>query len=385
MSKNGATGGDGQTDPNNQDGNEEQFTVVEVDDKGKPIHQELQEEDANESDQEDSDDDTETEDEAEDERLGHDENDDEDATRAGETVDAKRERRRRENRAKRIRNRVAAAAKDRLIENQGRMLLNLQEQVAQLQGRTVQYDVNLLQSTIAQIEQQQSDAKAVLAKLSKAQDHEGIAEVVELQINLRDQHRQATERLQRAKAQSKPGKRGNGQGTQDTDGDGEAVPAAQTRRPAPDPDVVRRAQGWTAKHDWADSRTGDPEEVEIVRAIDHNLSREGWDPRSNDYWVELTSRVKRRLPHHFKTKPNGSATGGERQLSTDNGGGKKPAQGGPRMAASSQSGSRALGKNEVVVTPARKKAMQEAGMWDDPKKRNRMLAQYSKYDREQAN
>ncbi len=378
MSKDNTAGGGGKTDTDGQD--EEEFIIVETDESGKPINQ--GEAAGHDSEDDDDIDDLERDDDQDDDhdddeqRMGHAEGEQEE-----ETPEERRDRRKREQRAKRVRNRVTAEAKDRLIQNQGRMLLNLQEQVAKLQGRSVQYDVNLLQSQLAQVESQQTDAKAVLAKLVKAGDGEGVAEITELQMQLRDQHRQIAEQLKRAKSQKK--------GKADADDGGEADDEGQQTQqprkgPAPDPEVVRRAQAWAAKHRWADRRKGDPEEVQIVRAIDHNLHQEGWDPRSQDYWDELTSRVRRRLPNHFKkAAPNGEANGGRRV--SDNGG-KRPAAGGPRMAPASQSGggSRPLGKNEVRVTPDRKKAMQEAGMWDDPKKRNRMLAQYAKYDRENA-
>lgn len=384
MSKNNAAGGGGKTDIDNQE--EEEFVVVEVDGSGKPIgQQEEQHEEQEEHDDEERDEDEDHEEQDEDEqRLGHAEGEQED-----ETPEARRARRSREQKAKRVRNRVAAEAKDRLIQNQGRMLLDLQEQVAQLQGRSVQYDQNLLKSQLAQVEAQQADAKAVLAKLVKANDGEGVAEITELQMQLRDQHRQITEQLRRAKGGPKKGQRATGDDETGEEGQQpQQQPQQQPRRgPAPDPEVIRRAQDWAAKHKWGNPRTGDPEEVQIIRAIDHNLHQEGWDPRSDDYWAELTSRVKRRLPHHFKKPaPNGEGNRGERRVSGDNGGNKRPAQGGPRMAPASQSGggSRPLGKNEVRVTPERKAAMIAAGKWDDPVKRNKQLAAYAKYDREQA-
>lgn len=379
MSKNNAAGGGGKTDTDNQE--EEEFVVVEVDASGKPIQGEAAGHDSEDDDQDEDEDQDDADDDADaddpdEQRMGHVEGEQDE-----ETPEQRRDRRKREQKAKRVRNRVAAEAKDRLIQNQGRMLLDLQEKVNKLQGRTTQYDVNLLKSQLAQVESQQGDAKAVLAKLVKAGDGEGVAEITELQMQLRDQHRQISEQLKRA------GKKGNGRAEADDGEGGEETPPQQQRRgPAPDPEVVRHAQAWAAKHKWADPRKGDPEEVQIVRAIDHNLHQEGWDPRSQDYWDELTSRVRRRLPNHFKKPaPNGEGNRGGRRVS-DNGGDKRPAQGGPRMAPASQSGggSRPLGKNEVRVTPDRKKAMQDAGMWDDPKKRNRMLAQYAKYDRENA-
>lgn len=376
MSKDNTAGGGGKTDTEEKD--EEEFVAIEVDGAGKPLNQQQDTGEEEEEHDDDHDDDADAEDPDE-QRMGHEEGDQED-----ETPEERRARRSREQRAKRVRNRVTAEAKDRLIQNQGRMLLNLQEQVAKLQGRSVQYDVNLLQSQLGQVEAQQTDAKVVLAKLVKAGDGEGVAEITELQMQLRDQHRQIAEQLKRAKAGKKGAKTDDG--GEGEEGVEQNPRQQQSRAPAPDPEVVRRAQDWAARHKWADPRKGDPEEVQIVRAIDHNLHQEGWDPRSDDYWHELTSRVKRRLPNHFKkAAPNGDGNGG-RRVNGDNGS-KRSAAGGPRMAPASQSGggaSRPLGKNEVRVTPERKAAMQAAGKWDDPVKRNRMLAEYARFDRDNA-
>jgi hypothetical protein len=41
-------------------------------------------------------------------------------------------------------------------------------------------------------------------------------------------------------------------------------------------------------------------------------------------------------------------------------------------------------KKEVYVTPARKQAMMDAGVWDDPVKRTQMLKAYQAYDKNSA-
>jgi hypothetical protein len=41
-----------------------------------------------------------------------------------------------------------------------------------------------------------------------------------------------------------------------------------------------------------------------------------------------------------------------------------------------------LKANEVYIDPERKKAMQEAGVWDDPKLRQQMLKRYHQFDRD---
>lgn len=39
--------------------------------------------------------------------------------------------------------------------------------------------------------------------------------------------------------------------------------------------------------------------------------------------------------------------------------------------------------NEIVIDPERVKAMKEAGIWDDPKRRAAMIQKYAQYDRQQ--
>src|SRR5688572_5825258 len=98
------------------DDGQEEFVMVEVDDEGKTLNQQPDDE-GNEED-EDLDEESEGPDDEGEQRLGHAEGDQDD-----ETPEERKERRKREQRAKRVRNRVSAEAKDRLIQNQGRMLL----------------------------------------------------------------------------------------------------------------------------------------------------------------------------------------------------------------------------------------------------------------------
>lgn len=360
------------------DDNEEQFVAVEVDEKGNPIQQsqqqaadDTQDEDDQHDDVDGADDDEDSED---DERVGHSEDDDEGGT-AGESVEEKRERRRRENKAKRVRNRAAAQAKDRLLREQGQAILNMQEQIASLQGRTVQYDLNALQGKLQEIQDQQHQAKTVMAKLVKAQDGEGVAEITQLQIQLTEQHRLVSEQLARAKKHAQQHQGGNGREQPDDQRGG--------RKPAPlPPEVQERALEWAEGNKSWFSGASQEDKATVVR-LDKAIMDAGFDPQSDAYWRELDRRVRINLPHHFK-KANGSGRGNGGTKVNDNNNTPRQNSGGPRMAASSQGGARPLGKNEVRVTPERRKAMEEAGIWNNPEKRNRQLAAYAKWDRENA-
>lgn len=376
-----AGGGNGKA-TGEQEEQEEIFVAVETDDKGVPLNAESTSDQAEDLDEEEqaegADDDSD-----DDERVGHDETDDE-GTYEGETPEQKRLRRRRQNKAKRIRNRVAAESKDRLIASQGQMLLDMQEQLARLEGRTVQYDVNMLANQLSQIESQQAEAKKVYANLLKADDHDGVAEVVEIQMNLREQHREIQSKLQRAKTAAAKVKGGAADGATD-DARVEQQPARQRPRQQLDPEVLDRARAWAQQNRWYNPN-GKSEDINIVKAIDAAVHADGFDPRTQDYWDELQERVQRRLPEKFKARTRSNNGNGGRVDNGSGNGGNRPANGGPRMATASQSGngSRSLGKNEVRVSPERKAAMIAAGKWDDPVARNRQLAAYAKYDRENA-
>lgn len=351
---------------------EEELVIIETDDNGKPLPSAKDGAANDDPDDKDQDDDADDPDH-EDERVGHAEGEeDEHARRAGETDDEKRERRRRENKAKRIRNQAAARAKDRIITQYGQTLLTMSEEIAQLKGQSIVHDANRLQQQLQTIEGQQVEAKAVMAQLIKAQDGGGVADVTELQIQLREQHRYVTEQLNRTKVAAARVKAGEG------DGRGASNPN-KGGQPEPNPEIKSRAKEWARKNSWYNPNTGDKEEAALVRAIDGVLEEEGFDPTTDEYWDELTERVKHRLPHHFKKPAARSASDDTRRSS-----GARNSKG-PQMTQASQTGGRRpLGRTEVRISPERKKAMIAAGAWDDPDKRNRMLASYARYDKDNA-
>ena len=119
----------------------------------------------------------------------------------------------------------------------------------------------------------------------------------------------------------------------------------------PDPELVRRATSWASRHSWYNAK-GSEQDTGIIREIDAEVASEGFDPRTSDYWDELTDRARERLPHRFKV--------GER---------KGPAVGDRGEAPSP-------GRKQVRISPQMRAAMEEAGVWDDPKRRNKVLADH---------
>jgi hypothetical protein len=139
----------------------------------------------------------------------------------------------------------------------------------------------------------------------------------------------------------------------------QAYQAQAPRQPQVDSEITHRAKEFMEEHSWYDP-SGKDEDSAIVQAIDNKLADEGYDPRTEDYWDELHSRVKRRLPEKFKAarKPTGG-----------------PAVGSGREHAPVST------RKEIYISPERKSALQEAGVWDDPVLRQRYIKKYAEYDR----
>ena len=125
------------------------------------------------------------------------------------------------------------------------------------------------------------------------------------------------------------------------------------------PKLVRLANDWMEANSWYDPEAGD-EDTQIAKVIDKRLAAEGWDPATKDYWDELDSRLQKRLPHRYtrdagensRRSPRSVVTGSSRESSRGNG-------------------------SQFVLEPEQVRAMKDAGFWDDPEKRNKMIKRYA--------
>ena len=135
----------------------------------------------------------------------------------------------------------------------------------------------------------------------------------------------------------------------------------QPQQPKVDNEVVYHAKEFVKDHPWYDPQ-GNDEESALVLAIDNRMAQEGYDPRSPDYWNELRNRVKRRLPEKFESN-------------------RRKAVGGPSLGGSSENAAGRTNRREVYISPERKAALMEAGVWDDPVLRQRYIKRYMEYDR----
>ncbi len=136
--------------------------------------------------------------------------------------------------------------------------------------------------------------------------------------------------------------------------------ASNQQTGAVNPEVQRYANDWMKNNEWYDPNGRDTDS-RIAKVIDEQLSEEGWDPARKDYWEEFDKRLQNRLPHLYndsydeqpRRRPRSVVTGSGREVSNSRGG------------------------NTFVLTPEQVRAIKEAGMWDDPTTRNRMIKRYA--------
>lgn len=263
-----------------------------------------------------------------------------------EGVDPEREairaRRREERRAKReavkAREnvlRAELAARDQLIENLHRRLSTVEQ-------RSAGGDINQIDAELNRLANVYVSAKQNLAKGTEEQDGRLVVESTETMQQVRER----AEQLVAAK--------------------NAMIHRAQQAQQAPvrevDPRLKTYAERWLSENKWYDV-SGKDEDSRIVKRIDDEIAAEGFNPNTPQYWDELTSRVKKSLPKRFERSDNSVRR-------------KSPVSGSSRSASSTNS------QTSYSLSPERVAAMKEIGVWDDPKKRAAMIAEYKRYDKE---
>ena len=133
---------------------------------------------------------------------------------------------------------------------------------------------------------------------------------------------------------------------------------------APDPKLQRFANAWMSNNAWYDPNGRDPDS-KVALAVDQAMGEEGWNPKTPEYWEELDNRLQKYLPHRYTgvaderpsrtpSRPRNVVTGSSRENASSSG-----------------------GRNTFTLSPEQVRAMKDAGMWDDPEKRAKMIRRYA--------
>jgi hypothetical protein len=153
----------------------------------------------------------------------------------------------------------------------------------------------------------------------------------------------------------------------------------------------RYAQAFVNDHaDWYDPKLSNPES-KIAERLSSVLDAEGdYDPDTKEYWDELNRRVRAhpKLAHLFDDDDPGTDPDETVQVEEPApvrraapAAPARPANGGPKLTVGGRE--RPLKRGEVRVPRELKENMIEAGQWDDPKVRARVIARYQETIRQQ--
>ena len=286
------------------------------------------------------------EDDDEDERVVT--NNDEDDVNPDDPDDKEREairERRRLEKLERKQRRDEAIKRDKIeMEFLRKRNDDLERRLSAQEQRAHQSDLRGFDAEIARAQQEAEMAEKVIAKAVAAGNGDDVAQA----MRYRDAAMQRAQQLAWQKQQAAQ------------------VPPAQ--QPAVDDLAMTYAKEFLKELDWYDPQ-GRDEDSAIVLAIDQSMSKDGYDARTPEYWDELRRRAARRLPERFASGKNTPQT---REDRTPRGG---PAVGSGREHAPAST------RKEVYISPERKEALIEAGVWDDPVLRAKYVKRYSEYDR----
>lgn len=261
-----------------------------------------------------------------DDRLAQSEDDHEDDIAANTNRERRRKRRDMQRRAR--------EAQERELQTLRQQTLEMQQRLLAIEGHAQQSTVQSLEQKIAQTQNDIRQAEMVIAKATEA----GNGDDVVAAMRIRDAAFADLNRLAATREQY--------------------TQPRQPQAPQVDPAVAGYAKQWLEANPWYNP-AGTDRDSALTKAIDAEVMAEGFNPKSREYWEELTNRVAEALGENEPSRPKRKA----------------PPTGKTREHAPVST------RKEIYVTPERKQAMIEAGAWEDPVKRQRMLKAYQEFDR----
>jgi hypothetical protein len=246
--------------------------------------------------------------------------------------------RREKRRAKRDLAKKTGVEKDMKLQHLERKNQELMERLSVVERKTHSADLARIDKAIEDQELRLQYAKMKISEAASASDGHAMAEAQEMMYESRRQM-EALTNFKKA-----------------------AVEPRQTQGNVPDPRLQRLAANWMERNDWYDPNARDTDS-KIAKQIDETLVSEGWDPTSSDYWNELDNRLHKYLPHKYNDSTDvRSSTKRPRSVVTSSG-------------RESVNGS--TNRNTFVLKPEQVRAMKDAGFWDDPDKRSKMIKRYA--------
>ena len=136
----------------------------------------------------------------------------------------------------------------------------------------------------------------------------------------------------------------------------------QVTNSIPDPRLQKHATEWMERNAWYNPNGSDTD-TRIAKIVDEELIKEGWDPTNSDYWEELDNRLSKRINHRYNDNTSvRTVSKGPRSVVTSSG--RESVNGNSNRAT-------------MTLLPEQVRAIKEAGMWDDPIKRAKIIKRYA--------
>jgi len=246
--------------------------------------------------------------------------------------------RREKRRAKRELAKKTGVEKDMKLQLLERKNQELMERLSVVERKTHSADLARIDKAIEDQELRLQYAKMKIAEAASAADGHAMTEAQEIMYDARRQM-EALTNVKKA-----------------------AVEPRKAQGNVPDPRLQRLAANWMERNEWYDPNGRDTDS-KIAKQIDEALVAEGWNPTESDYWEELDNRLHKYLPHKYNdTTDVRSSTKRPRSVVTSSG-------------RESVNGS--TNRNTFVLKPEQVRAMKDAGFWDDPEKRSKMIKRYA--------
>ena len=294
------------------------------------------------------------------EAAGGDDDDGDDDGDTGASGD-KDETNRRRRQQRRLAQKRARERQEQLLVQQARTIDEMARRLQQLEQHTVASTVQSLDARIAQAESDADRALNIVARATEAGNGDDVVAAQRIREAALEEARTLKAERERLNVREPE------------------TPARPDGAPQVDPRVVQNATSWIEANPWYDPNLGNPES-RLAKQIDDQLVSEGYNPASREHWQELTHRLN-------EVFASANARGDEGDDGDGGGGSAAPARSGrkgPPTSAERGGTGRVTKPNEIYVAPERKQAMIEAGIWDDPVRRQRTLKEYQRFDAEQA-
>lgn len=273
-----------------------------------------------------------------DDRLAQDDGDEDDDPGEGDDAKSAAAKKRKSRHERQKRAREADAAEKAFLRQQ---LAEMQQRLNAVEGTAINTSEFNIDQRLQQAQHRRDQAEEIMARAVEAGNGDDMRQA----MRVRDAANNEINQLSGAKEQV----------TQLRD---------QASQPRADPRVEHFKNQWVqANSTWFDGRS---EDSQIALAIDRAVAGEGYDPATPDYWREVSRRCAARF-------------GDSDDLDAQP---KNPRRKPPPQSQSREHVPDASRDNKIYVTPEQKQAMIEAGYWDDPVKRNRILKSYQDQKRQ---